>query len=145
MVAIQTLTLFTVKETYGPVLLRRKAQRLAKETGQPTRSKFQVKRQTPADFARSIFRPFFLFVQEPILQALCLVQCFMFGLTFLIMVTVGSAFINTYGWRPSIAGLTYIPLGCGFATMTWFQGVGIDRLYQHFINKYGVEKPEYRL
>lgn len=75
---------FGVPETYGPVLLKHKAQRLRKETGNPywaplERKKGGIKTRLHA----CLVQPFNMLIQEPMLGVLTLYMSFIYGLLYL--------------------------------------------------------------
>jgi hypothetical protein len=76
MVCVQVLGLFTLKETYAPTLLERKAERLRKETGNSNlRSIYSgADRHWQTIVRKGLTRPFYLFWHEPIIQVFALIQ-----------------------------------------------------------------------
>jgi len=80
------LGLFLLKETYGPVLLTLKAEKLRKDTGNqafyteydhPDRSLFKV-------IKTALKRPFRLLFTQPIVIALALYQAYLYGVLYLV-------------------------------------------------------------
>lgn len=60
------LGFFTLKETYAPVILEKRAARLRKETGNPAlRSKFDTGLTPKALFKRAIIRPTIMLCKSP--------------------------------------------------------------------------------
>ena len=71
---ITVFTFFTLKESYAPVILERKAARLRKQTGNPNlRSKFADQSTTPAEkLKQAIVRPLKLLFLVPIVTLMSL-------------------------------------------------------------------------
>lgn len=92
---ITIVTFLTLKESYAPVILERKAQRLRKETGNPhLRSALASKASSPAEkFKIAIARPLKLLCLTPVVTLAALY----------VAVTCESSRTSTFGWpsRPS--------------------------------------------
>ena len=73
-ILLQILGLFLLRETYHPVLLRRKAKRLQKETGNKSlRSEYDDEDMTVIKrLSTSLVRPLILMTTQPIVQVLAL-------------------------------------------------------------------------
>lgn len=79
------ITYFTVKETYAPKIIKVKAQRIRKETGN---NKYQSPLELSPLELKSLVHdtiafPFIMLVQEPILLVLGLFLSFVYGLIYL--------------------------------------------------------------
>ena len=76
MVCVQTLGIFTLRETYAPTLLERKAARLRKETGNSDLHSVYAGegRHWQIIVRKGLTRPFYLFWHEPIIQVFALIQ-----------------------------------------------------------------------
>ena len=76
--------LLTVPETYVPVLLKRRAAELRRETGNwALHSKLEEQAISPRDFAiRYLSRPFVMLGREPILSLMALYISFTFGMVY---------------------------------------------------------------
>jgi predicted MFS family arabinose efflux permease len=103
-----------MRETYAPVLLKRKAARLRKETGNPNLVSKSDKGLTPTELLkRSIVRPIKLLLFSPIVFLLSTFCALVFGLTFLLFTTFPLVFESQYGFSSGISGLSYLGLGIG--------------------------------
>jgi hypothetical protein len=74
---------FVVPETYAPVLLRRRAQRLSKMTGKVYVSKFDVTKRKKTLFGTvkvALTRPWALLWFEPIVLLLSLYMALLYGI-----------------------------------------------------------------
>lgn len=112
-IATAGMTAF-MTESYAPVLLRRKAEKLRKELGRddlrPYLSKDLSKKQ---QLLQAIVRPSKLLTRSPIVFLICLYVAVVYGCLYLWFTTIPTAFENTYHWSASITGLAYIGIGVG--------------------------------
>ena len=88
------LLCIVLRETRHDVILRRRAERLRKETGNP---KFDVpeemRAQSPKQLMRvSLLRPFYFLFTEPVIIFCALYNGYLFGLTFLFNGAFGLVF-----------------------------------------------------
>jgi multidrug resistance protein len=106
---------FTMKETYAPIILTRKAQRICKETGQDVyKSPLQMNPLVPKHLLHdTLLFPFVMLVQEPILLALGLYLSFVYGIIYLLFGAYPIIFEQIHGFNPLIGGLMFIPLFLG--------------------------------
>ena len=70
---------------------------------------------------------------------------FTFGLIYIFFTTLPAIFGGVYQQRPGIAGLNYIALGIGLTGASQTSAVVMDKAYAKLKQKYGKEKPEFRL
>ncbi|KZP31926.1 MFS polyamine transporter [Athelia psychrophila] len=147
---------FFLYESFPPVLLARKADRIRKAQMDSEKGETHYKHiHTPfqnADhtwkhiLAKGLVRPFALFVREPILQLLGVYMAFSFGLLYIFLTTIPSIFEGVYGQDAGIAGLHYIALGLGIGGASQVNAHTMDRIYMYLKAKHGgAGRPEYRL
>ncbi|QRD84450.1 major facilitator superfamily domain-containing protein [Aspergillus flavus] len=91
---IQIIGLILLRETYGPVLLKRKAARLRKSTQNPDLHTEQDRTSTHLN--TNLIRPFCLLTTQPIIQALISVSI---GSLYYLSMTVGLAIAAQFGVR----------------------------------------------
>jgi MFS family permease len=112
-VATAGMTLF-MKESYAPVLLQRKAQKLRKELGRddlrPLLSKDISRKQL---LLQAIVRPTKLLTTSPIVFLICLYVAIVYGCLYLWFTTIPTVFEEKYNWSPRYTGLAYLGLGIG--------------------------------
>lgn len=134
-----------VPETYAPVLLRRKARRLRKETGNESWQApiEKLDRSVIKTVAWSCIRPFQLLFLEQMCLNLCLISALLLGIIYLffgvsqcieqlqeITLTLclqafALVFMNNHGFNEWQTGLTFVGLFCG-----QILGVCCDFLWQ---------------
>ncbi|OTA99700.1 hypothetical protein M426DRAFT_16165 [Hypoxylon sp. CI-4A] len=111
-VAIMML-LFT-KETYGPVILQRRAARLRKETGNPRLHAKNRDGLSPwAILRHDIVRPFRLLIRSPLSIICALYMAIVYGTLNLLITSISEVYQETYGFAPNISGLAFLGLGIG--------------------------------
>ncbi|KAI0964038.1 hypothetical protein AcW1_000955 [Taiwanofungus camphoratus] len=149
---VQFFGLFLLRETFAPLLLERKAKTIQKQMDaekgdRPVRTVFQTEdRHWRQLFARSLFRPFALFVQEPIIQLFGLYMAFVYGITYLVLTTIPDIFTNIYHESPGIGGLHYIALGIALTITSQINSRLLDRTYIRSKERNGgIGQPEFRL
>ncbi|KAH8899174.1 bicyclomycin resistance protein [Thozetella sp. PMI_491] len=134
-------------ETYAPVLLARKTERLRKETGNDLlRSKLDVG-LSPADyFKRSIVRPLRLLIFSPICLIFAVYMAIVYGYLYLMFTSITILFEQFYGFSTSTVGLVYLGLGVGSMFGLFYFSITSDRSIKRMAAKDGQGmKPEYRL
>ncbi|KAI0368400.1 MFS polyamine transporter [Pilatotrama ljubarskyi] len=152
-VAIQTLGFLYLKETFAPVLLERKAQRI-RATMDPEKAAVQdvrtiydgADREWKNIVQKSLIRPFALSFYEPIIQVFAAYLSLIYGMLYIFLTTLPSIFEGVYGERVGIAGLHYFALGIGMSAMAQLGARFLDISYKRLCARNGgVGKPEYRL
>ncbi|KAK3689452.1 major facilitator superfamily domain-containing protein [Podospora appendiculata] len=136
------------RESYAPVLLQRKVDRLRKETGNDLlRSKLDAGLSRKDYFKRSIIRPLRLLVKSPICTIFALYTALVYGYLYLMFTTISEVFIKSYNFTTSTVGLVFIGLGVGCLIGMFYYSVTSNRLVQKKLaNKDGPPlKPEDRL
>ncbi|KAI1451833.1 bicyclomycin resistance protein [Annulohypoxylon moriforme] len=154
---LSILMTFSLKESYAPVVLERKAARLRKETGNELmRSKLDAGLSPRDYFKRGIIRPFKMLFLSPIVAITSLYMAVTYGYLYLLFTTMTEVFQGYYGFTTSTVGLAFIGLGVGsMIGILLFSGTS-DRYIQRKAAQADAEaqatggvkagmKPEYRL
>ncbi|KAJ3579782.1 hypothetical protein NPX13_g780 [Xylaria arbuscula] len=106
--------LVVMKESYATIILKRRAARLRRETGNPLlRSKLDSGLSSSDFFKRGIIRPIKMLVRSPIIDITAFYLAINYGLLYLFFTTFTSVFGETYGFSTSIVGLSFAGLGLG--------------------------------
>ncbi|VDC02269.1 unnamed protein product [Peniophora sp. CBMAI 1063] len=105
----------TLPETYPPVLLKKKAQRLRKETGD---DKYYAPLETHKEpinqrINHILAMPFKILFQEPVLIALTLYMSFLFGTIYLLFEAYPIVFTEGHGFNQGISALMFLPISLG--------------------------------
>lgn len=99
-VALFPIFIYTVEETRGTVILRRRAKKLRKTTGKKIYTDTELNAPPiHSRLARSATRPIMLLFTEPVLFASTLWSAFSFGTVFLFTQSVAQVFRDLYGWE----------------------------------------------
>lgn len=87
-VIVQVVVFFTLKETYGPRILQKKAQKLRKETGNDQlRTEFELKDLRLISIMRtSLFRVILLLTTQPVIIFLAVYFATVYGIIYLMLV-----------------------------------------------------------
>ena len=123
--AVLLLVLLFQPETFGPVLLRWKAESLAKHmklkpeafTSQQ-QSGGALRRVTTRDLGNKIagafYRPVEFAIHEPIVVLISLYLSVLYIISFTFLPGYTFVFTDTYGFGPRLRGLSFLGLGVGF-------------------------------
>jgi len=136
-----------MSETYAPVILQNKVERLKGETGNENlRSALDSGMAPSVAIKHSLLRPLKLLIFSPVVLGLSLFQAFCFGCLYLIFTTFTMVYDEVYHWSPGLQGLSFIPMGLGSIVGTFIFGLTSDRILKWKTSQNGGEmKPEYRL
>ncbi|GKT76523.1 major facilitator superfamily protein [Colletotrichum tofieldiae] len=108
------LSWFMMKETFAPLILERKAERLRKETGnQNLQSKLQTEAKMSDTFKHAIVRPLKLLFLTPIVTLMALYVAITYGILYLLITTFSFVYKDQYGFDEGTIGLTFLPAGIG--------------------------------
>ncbi|KIV77327.1 hypothetical protein PV11_09131 [Exophiala sideris] len=135
---------FFSPETYAPVLLRWKIERLQKETG-PDINVDQKPRSIVRAVLTSCTRPFQLLVLDPMVTCLCILTAFTLGIQYLLFGGFTYVFETVYHFELWQIGLTFLGIAVGA-----FVAMAMDPFWRRYREKQvknnnGISEPEYRL
>jgi hypothetical protein len=147
------LMILLVPETYHPVLLRRKAVRLRKETGNESWQApiEKMDRSIAQTILRSIYRPFQLLTLEPMCLNLCIYSALLLGVLYLFFGAFAIVFERNHGFELWQVGLTFVGLLVGMLAgistePLWHRNyVRLVRQREQNGGEPGGAEPEYRL
>ncbi|KAL4900444.1 hypothetical protein BDW74DRAFT_95566 [Aspergillus multicolor] len=117
-----------IRESYKPILLRKRAEKLMGDGVLPVRS--QTAMTLFKEFITStIIRPLHMLFTEPLVGFICLYCGFQFALLYTFVVASPRVFASVYNFSPSAQGLSFIGMiaGCICAPLVLFT---VDRLVQ---------------
>ncbi|OSD04427.1 MFS general substrate transporter [Trametes coccinea BRFM310] len=144
---VVTAFTMTIPETFAPVLLRKRAQRLREETGDPTITTEQelFKASLSQIITETLLRPFQMIVTEPILLLMSLYIALIYGLLYAFFFSYPVVFGEDYAWNDGMVGLTFCSVLIGVA-IALFVTPRIERDYlRRAAEKGGHADPEDRL
>ncbi|KAI5298407.1 hypothetical protein KEM55_003434, partial [Ascosphaera atra] len=140
--AAWTQMTFTVPETYTPTLLKKRAKKMRKETGDQTYVTEQELDSRPMGEKLRIvlLRPFQLLILEPIVLFISLYMSVLYGLLYMFFVAYPIVYVEGKGYSESITGLMFIPLAIGVVMSAFFSPM-INKQYLKIYNKYNGRPP----
>ncbi|KAL5592784.1 hypothetical protein FOBRF1_013092 [Fusarium oxysporum] len=106
----------SVRETYAPVILRRRAEKLSKLTHDTYISNLDVvkpKKTLGADFKNVLSRPWILLFTEPIVLFLSLYVAIIYGTLYMMFAAFPVIFQRQRGWSLGIGGLAFLGIAIG--------------------------------
>ncbi|EYE92228.1 MFS transporter [Aspergillus ruber CBS 135680] len=111
----------SIPETYIPVILKRRAAKLRKETGNPNIITEQEKyRLTLREIAQtSLIRPITMIMTEPVLDLMCMYIVLIYSMLYAFFFAYPVIFGDLYNYNDGQIGLMFIPIliGAGFALL----------------------------
>ena len=104
--------LLLFRETYEPTILRRKANRVRKETkSEEWYSRHDFSKESPARILRNaLVRPAMMLVKSPIVLLLAVYMSIVTGYLYILLTTLTNVFEDRYGFSEGAAGLSYLGL-----------------------------------
>ncbi|KAB5578157.1 bicyclomycin resistance protein [Coniochaeta sp. 2T2.1] len=144
---LSVVLLVFARETYAPVLLQRKVNRLRKETGNDLlRSKLDAGLSPRDYFKRGIVRPFKMLFFSPLCCIFAVYMGITYGYLYLLFTSITIVFEQSYGFGSGTVGLVFLGLGVGSMAGLVFFSISSDRTLKKMAAKEGQGmKPEYRL
>ncbi|KAJ5096622.1 MFS multidrug transporter [Penicillium angulare] len=137
-------------ETYHEILIRRKTERLRKELNRPElKSCYDASKDPMSEtmvVRRAFIRPFKLLFKSPIVFILCLYLSTIYGILYLLFITISDVFIGQYCFSEGLSGLSYLGMGVGFIFGVLAVAMTSDRMVVKMTKKNnGISEPEMRL
>ncbi|KAJ5184350.1 Major facilitator superfamily domain general substrate transporter [Penicillium cf. griseofulvum] len=137
-----------IPETYAPVLLRRRAERLSKLSGKVYRSKLEIdqgKINLKESFKLSLSRPWILLFQEPIVLLLSLYMAIVYGTLYMMFAAFPIVYQKSRGWNQGVGGLAFLGIMIGMLFAVTYS-IWDNKRYIGVSNKHkGFAPPEARL
>lgn len=144
---IAVIGFILLRETYAPVLLDRKVQKLREKTGKEEwHTKFEKSEPFWKRFVHGMSRPAIFLFTQPAVFVPALYQSILFGCQYLLLAAFPMVFKDDYNMAPGIASLHYIPFLIGFMFFGQVGGRCVDIIYRRLKeknNNYGI--PEYKV
>ena len=116
--AVMVLVSFTVfRETYAPLILRRRAEKLRKDTGNTqyytADERLSGDKNLLSRFGLALSRPLRLLAFHPIIQVTSLISGFYYGTLYIVLSSFSELWIQEYGTSVELSGLHYIACALG--------------------------------
>ncbi|KAK3696509.1 hypothetical protein LTR37_017927 [Vermiconidia calcicola] len=126
--ALFPLFFFAIKETRANVILKRRANKLRKQTGKQIYTHEELNGPPMLKtLAKAAYRPIYLLGTEPVLMASTVWSAFSFGTVFLFTQSVEQVYTDVYGWEPYDTGYlqTSVVIGEMLGWVTSFYGTKV--------------------
>lgn len=114
--AMAALSFTAFQETYAPAILKRRAQRLRRETGEPY---YTYGERTQGDtsltkvLSQAMTRPLRLLAFHPIIQVAAIISAISYGLLYIVLSSFAELWVKHYGQSVEMSGLHYISCALG--------------------------------
>ncbi|GMF67626.1 unnamed protein product [Aspergillus oryzae] len=135
-------------ETYAPVLLRRRAERLSKITGKVYRSKLDIdqgKVSLKQAFGTALSRPWILLFREPIVFLLSLYMAIVYGTLYMLFAAYPIVFQGVRGWNQGVGSLPFLGIMIGMLAAVAYSIIDNKRYVKTDEKHGGFAPPEARL
>ena len=146
-VFVQISGLFLLQETYPATLLKRKADRLRKESGNTKLyTEFESDKTLGNILSIAAVRALRMLATQPIIQVITVYLAYLFGLFYLILSTFPKVWQGVYQESVGVGGLNYLSLGIGFLLGAQTAAQLMDRIYQRLkLQNNDIGCPEFRI
>ncbi|KAF2665777.1 MFS general substrate transporter [Microthyrium microscopicum] len=107
--------LFTISESYVPIILKQRAKRLRKETGNPAwRAPMELEEQNISHIITVVLtRPVRMFCTEAIIFFSCIYLSFAYAIFYMFFQAFPIIYQGVYGFNAGEEGLAFLPIGIG--------------------------------
>lgn len=136
-VVMNVVSFLCFKETYALVILRRRARKLRKETGNQQyqtaderHCQLHGRESTLSVLGRALSRPIRLLMFHPIIQVTSIISAFEYGILYIILSTFSELWVHQYHQSVEVSGLHYIACALGEVVGSQVGGYLMDWLYR---------------
>ncbi|KAI3321836.1 MFS general substrate transporter [Xylariaceae sp. AK1471] len=139
------------RETFGPLILMRRAARLRKETGNQqyyTEYEHQIKDQSVLQVVgRALSRPLRMLIFHPLVQITAVISAFSYGTLYIVLSSFANLWSSYYHQPLAISGLHYIACALGELVGSQVCGRLMDVLFRRMKSRSsnGEHLPEFRI
>lgn len=128
---VMWIMLAMIPESYAPVILKLRASRMRKETGN---EKIMTEQEaSPLSFAEilndNLYRPLRFIIEEPVLDLICMFVALVYALLYAFFFAYPVIFNRLYGYKDDKIGLMYVPILIG-ALFAIFTTPFLEKRYQ---------------
>lgn len=139
---------FTVPETYAPVILKKRAEKLSALTGHKYISKLEAGKPIKTigqTFKTALARPWVLLFREPIVLIVSLFMAILYGTLYMLFAAFPIVYQQGRGWSPGVGGLAFLGIVVGMMVAVGYT-IWDNRRYAKISDEYdGLAPPEARL
>ncbi|CAI6333974.1 unnamed protein product [Periconia digitata] len=132
--AVMVLVSFGVfRETYAPVILKRRAAMLRRTTGDSRyytiHERMEESHSLAYILAKAFTRPMRLLLLQPLVQTASLISALSYGILYILLSSFSDLWIQHYNMSVEMSGLHYIALAAGELTSSTLGGYLLDSIY----------------
>lgn len=131
------VSLVVFKETYAPLILRRRSVRLRRETGDTRYHTASERRDRGTSllslWGRTLTRPLRLLVFHPIIQVTAAIEAFYYGILYIVLSSFASVWTDQYGQSTEVSGLHYVACALGEVAGGLVGGPMMDFMYRYML------------
>ncbi|CAK3954354.1 MFS general substrate transporter [Lecanosticta acicola] len=142
------LTTLFLPETYPPVILRKRAEKLSQMTGKVYKTQGEIRQgatNVAELFKTSLSRPWILLFKEPIVFLLSIYMAIIYGTLYMCFSAFPIVFQEKRGWSAGIGGLAFLGVAVGMLLAVAYS-VYANKRYSKISDEYdGFAPPEARL
>ncbi|KAI0126880.1 major facilitator superfamily domain-containing protein [Xylariales sp. AK1849] len=141
----------TFHETYAPLILKRRAERVRHETNnQQYRTiweRLDENKSVIAVLGQALTRPLRLLAFHPIIQVASVISAFSYGILYIVLSSFADLWTSKYHQSVEISGLHYIAIATGELAGSLVGGPLMDRLFRYMQKRApnGEHVPEHRI
>lgn len=132
--AMIVVSFFTFQESYGALLLRRRAERLRRSTGNTryytAAERLDGNRSAIGIFVKTLTRPLRLLIFHPVIQISAIISGLNYGILYITLSTFSNLWTSQYHESIEISGLHYIACALGEVVGSQVGGPLMDFLYK---------------
>ncbi|GAM85511.1 hypothetical protein ANO11243_035180 [Dothideomycetidae sp. 11243] len=148
--ALFIFSFFAFKETYAPIILRRRAEHFRKTTGNQNLftlgERLDEGQTVTAVLSRSLTRPVRLLLFHPIIQVISVLEAFLYGLLYIGLSTFANLWTQRYNESVATSGLHYFAFAIGELAAAEIGAPIMDVVFRRLKAKHnGQIQPEYRI
>lgn len=139
---------FLVPETYAPVLLRRRAAKMSKDTGKVYVSQIDNDRgkiTLGQSLKTALSRPWILLFKEPIVLLLSIYMAIIYGTLYMLFAAFPIVYQQNRGWSQGIGGLSFLGIAVGMVFAVAYSIPDNKRYVKTEERNNGYAPPEARL
>ena len=145
-ISVQFAGILWFRESHPGTLLKRKRDRLVKETGNKELHVDEKVETLGFKMRQALIRPVKLFTTQPIVTAISIYIAFIFGVAYLIFATFPDIWTGKYGESQGIGSLNYLSTAIGCFVGLFLNFAFTDKIYKYLKSKNSGEgKPEFRV
>lgn len=147
-VAMAAISFTTFRETYAPAILKKRAKKLRKETGQPYYTydeRTQEGHTLRKVLTQAMTRPLRLLAFHPIIQVAAVISAIGYGLLYIVLSSFAEIWTQKYGQSVEISGLHYISCALGELAASQIGAPLMDYWFRRTERRNGQHLPENRV